>query len=96
LQEKDEAEKKVERVQQAIQKIYREILEIPMVIEATIKEHIYNISEVIKEFCNNIGELEARTTPGRPTEEKEQRDRTSITSVAIIKILGEECVRLCE
>jgi hypothetical protein len=36
------------------------------------------------------------TTPGTPPEEKEQRDKTTITSVASIKSLGEECVRLCE
>jgi hypothetical protein len=40
LQEKDEVEHKVERVQQAIQNIYREVTEIPVVIEATIEEHI--------------------------------------------------------
>jgi len=35
-------------------------------------------------------------TPWIPLEEKEQRERTTITSVASIKILDEECMKLCE
>jgi hypothetical protein len=40
--------------------------------------------------------LEAHTTPCTPTKEKEQRDKTTITSIKINKSLGEECERLCE
>jgi hypothetical protein len=96
LQEKDEAEKNIERVKQSIQKIYREILEIPVVIEATIEEQIKKTSEVIQGFCNRIRESGMRATPGTPTEEKEKREIKSITLFSSIKSLSEECVRLCE
>jgi hypothetical protein len=34
--------------------------------------------------------------PGTPPEEKEQRERTTTTSVENIKSLDQECVRLCD
>jgi len=37
LKEKDEVEQQVERIQQAIQKLYKEILEVSMVVEATLE-----------------------------------------------------------
>jgi hypothetical protein len=36
------------------------------------------------------------TTLGAPPEEKEQRERTNITLVAIIMSLEEVCAKLCE
>jgi hypothetical protein len=80
----------------AIQKLYKEIPEVLMVVEATLEEHVSKISEVIQGFCTRIKELEVCTTPGTPPEEKEQRERTTITSVASIKSLDEECMKLCE
>jgi len=37
-----------------------------------------------------------RTTLGKPPKEKEQRERTTMTSIKIIKSLDEECASLCE
>jgi hypothetical protein len=36
------------------------------------------------------------TTLGTPHEEKEQRERKTISLVAIIKSMDEECMNLCE
>jgi heterodisulfide reductase subunit B len=51
LKEKDEVEQQVEKIQQAIQKLYKDILEIPMVVEATLEEQVSKIREVIKGFA---------------------------------------------
>jgi hypothetical protein len=40
--------------------------------------------------------LEARTTPSTPPEEREQREKTTMTIVRAYKSLDEECVKLYE
>jgi predicted nucleic acid-binding Zn-ribbon protein len=96
LKEKDEVEQQAEKIQQAIQKLYKDIPEMSMVVEATLEEQVSKIREVIKGFHTRIEDLESHTTPGTPPEEKAQRERTTMTSVASIKSLDEECTKLCE
>jgi hypothetical protein len=79
-----------------IQKLYKEIPEVPMIVEATMEEQVSNIGEVIKGFCTKIEDLESCTVPGTPPEEREQREKTMQTSVAKIKILEQECTRMCD
>ena len=38
LKEKDKAEKMAQKNQEVIQKLYKEILEVPLVVEATMEE----------------------------------------------------------
>jgi hypothetical protein len=40
LKEKDEVEKQAKRIQHAIQKLYKDILEMLMVVEATLEEQV--------------------------------------------------------
>jgi hypothetical protein len=86
----------VERIQIVIQKLCKEIPQVSMVVESTLEEHVSKIIEVIQGFCTRIRELEVRTTSRKPHEEKEQRERTSITSVTRIKTLDKECTKLYE
>jgi hypothetical protein len=58
-----------------------------MVVKAMVEEHVVNISEVIKGLRTNIRELEVRTTPGTPPEERAQMEQTMQTSVEKIKNL---------
>jgi hypothetical protein len=67
-----------------------------MVVEATREEHVSKISEVIQGFCTRIKEFEVWNTLGTPPEEKEQIERTIIISVASIKMMDEECRKICE
>ena len=53
--------------------MYKDILEVPIVVEDTIEEHVSRINEVIKGVCTKIGDLEVRNMWGTPPEEKEQR-----------------------
>jgi hypothetical protein len=49
-----------------------------------------------KAYALGIEDLESCTTPRTPPEEKVERERTSMTVVASIKTLEEECTKLCE
>jgi hypothetical protein len=91
MMEQDEAKNKEERIQYAIQKVYNDIPEVPMEIDAPIEEKVSNISESIQGFHANIVDLEACTTPGTPPKE---REKTSTTTVENIKSLEEECAKL--
>jgi hypothetical protein len=64
-----------------------EVLEVLMVVEATIEEHVKNISEVIKGLRRKVVEIKPHTTLGTPSEERVQRERNSKTRVGKIKIL---------
>jgi hypothetical protein len=50
LKEKDEAEIMAQKTQATVQKLYKEILGSPIVVEATMEEQVLNIGEVIKGF----------------------------------------------
>jgi hypothetical protein len=56
-------------------------MEVPLVVEATMEEHVSRISEVIKGFRTRIEELQFYTTPGTPPEERVGRERTMMTKV---------------
>jgi type IV secretory pathway VirB4 component len=96
LKEKDEVEQQEERIQQAIQKLYKDILEMPSVVEATMEEQVSNIREVIKGFCTRIEELKSRSTSGTPPKERAGRERTTMTAIENLKRLDEECTNICE
>jgi hypothetical protein len=67
-----------------------------MVVESTLEEQVSNIMEVIKGFQTKIKDLESCKTPGTPLKEREQRERTSMTTLENIKELDEECTNICE
>jgi len=94
LKEKEEVEQQVERIYRSIQKLYKVILEVTMVVDATLEEHVSKISEFIQGFHTRIREFKVHTIPGTPPEEKEERERKTITSVEKIKSLDEECMKL--
>jgi hypothetical protein len=96
LKEKDEDEQMVKHIQMAIQKMYKEIPEVPIIVEATMEEHVSNIGEVIKGFRSKIEDFESHTVPRTPPEEREQRENLMHASFANIKILEQECTRMCD
>jgi phage shock protein A len=50
LKEKDEAEIMAQKTQATVQKLYKEILEVPIVVEDTMEEKVLKIGKVIKGF----------------------------------------------
>jgi cell fate (sporulation/competence/biofilm development) regulator YmcA (YheA/YmcA/DUF963 family) len=62
LKEKDEAKIMAQKTQAAVQKLYKEIPEVPIVVEANMEEHLLKISEVIKYLCTRIEDLQFCST----------------------------------
>jgi hypothetical protein len=50
FKEKDESMSMVKKTQAIVQKLYKEIPEVPLVVEATMEEQVQMIGEVIKGF----------------------------------------------
>jgi len=50
IKEKDEAESMARMTQATIQKFYKTIPDVPLVVKATMEEQVHTISEVIKGF----------------------------------------------
>ena len=50
VKEKDEVESMAKKTQAAIQNLYTTILEVPLVVEATMEEQVQKINEFIKGF----------------------------------------------
>jgi hypothetical protein len=96
LKEKDGAEKMEQQIQTVVQKLYKEIPEVLIVVEATMEEQVLRINEVIKGFRTRIEDLQSCSTSGTPPEEREGRERIALIAVAHIKKLDEECAKLCE
>jgi hypothetical protein len=96
LKEKEEVNRWHKKVHTAIQKLYKEVPEVSMVVEAMVEEQVVNISEAIKGLHMNITELEVCATPGTPLEERAQREWTVQTTVEKIKILEQECIKICD
>jgi hypothetical protein len=72
-------------------------MKVPIVVEATMEEQVLKIGEVIKGFPTRIEDLQLRSTPGTPPEEREGRERmTTLTTIANIKKVEEECTKICE
>jgi hypothetical protein len=61
-----------------------------------MEEHVSNIGEVIKGFFTRIEDLQLCSTPGTPPEEREGREKMTMTVIENIKKLEEECAKLCE
>jgi isocitrate dehydrogenase kinase/phosphatase len=57
LKEKDEVKIMAQKTQVVIQNLYKEILDVPIVVEATMEEHVLKISESIKGFNTKIKDL---------------------------------------
>jgi hypothetical protein len=76
LKDKEEAKQMAQKVHTSIQQLYKEVPEVPLVVEAMVEEHVVNISESIKGISMNIIEMELRATPGTTSEEREKRERT--------------------
>jgi hypothetical protein len=96
LKEKNRAEEMELWIQTVIQKLYKEIPEVPMVVEAIMEEHISRIGEAIKGIFTRIEDLKSHSTLRTPPEEREERERIAITMVVNIKKLDKECVKFYE
>jgi hypothetical protein len=46
------------KTQATIQKLYKEMSKVLIVVEATMEDHVLNIGKVIKEFRLNIQDLQ--------------------------------------
>jgi hypothetical protein len=76
--------------------LYKEILEVPLVVEATMEEQVSRIYKVIKGFPRRIEDLQLCTASGTPIEEREGRERTMMKTIENIKKLEGECTNLYE
>jgi seryl-tRNA synthetase len=65
---KEEAKKMAQKTQATIQKMYKEIPKVPLVVEVSMEEQVLRISEVIKGFCIKIEDMQSRTMPGTSPE----------------------------
>jgi hypothetical protein len=52
--EKEEAEFMVQKMQTNVQNLYKQVAEVPLVIEATMEEQFLKIGEVVKIFREKI------------------------------------------
>jgi hypothetical protein len=85
-----------QKIEVVIQNLYKEIPEVPLVVEATMEEHVSIIGEVIKYFHRKIENLQLCTVRGTLPEEREGTKRTTMTTIENIKKLEGECTKLCE
>jgi seryl-tRNA synthetase len=96
LKEKDEVEAIAQKTQATVQKLYKAIPEVPIVVKATMEEQVLNIGEVIKGFREHIQDLQLRSMPGTPPEVHKGRERMVTKTVSNIKRIEGECTKLCE
>jgi len=96
LKEKDKVEGIVQKTQTIVQKLYKVIPEVPIVVEATMEEQVLIIDEVIKGFRVQIEDLKLWSILGTPPEVQEGRERMPMTVVTNIKKVEENCTKLCE
>jgi hypothetical protein len=52
FKEKDESRSMAKKTQETVQKLYKEIPEVPLVVEVTMEEQVQMIGEVIKGFIS--------------------------------------------
>jgi hypothetical protein len=67
LKEKDKVEGIVQKTQTTVQKLYKAIPEVPIVVEATMEEQVLKIGEVIKGFRVQIEDLKLWSMPRNAT-----------------------------
>jgi hypothetical protein len=58
-----------------------------MEVDTSLEDKLMNISEAIHGFHTKIVDLEVRTTPSTPPEERYQREKTIVMIVESIKSL---------
>jgi hypothetical protein len=92
--EKEEVEALVQKTQAIVHKLYKKVLEIPLVI--TMKEQSLKIGEVMKGFKEKIQDLELKSTPRMPPKVHKGRLKMETIIVAKIKKFEEECTKNCE
>ena len=56
----------VQNTQEVVHKLHKELLEFPLVIEATMEEQLLKIGKVIKGFWEKIHDLQLRSIPEIP------------------------------
>jgi hypothetical protein len=74
-----------QKTQAFVQKLYKEMTEISIVVEATMEEQVLNIGEVSKGFQVNIEDLQLQSTQGMPPKVRVGRERTTMTTITNIK-----------
>jgi hypothetical protein len=75
--------------------LYKEILKVPIVVEATMEEQVSRVDNVIKRFHRRVKDLHLHTILGTTPEEWTRRERTMMIAVKNVKKLDEECAKLC-
>jgi hypothetical protein len=95
LKENDEVESIAQKTQATVQKLYKVIPKVPIVVGATMEEKVLNIDEFIKGFRSHIEYLQLCSALGMRLEVREGRERIVITTVTNIKKIEEECAKLC-
>jgi hypothetical protein len=83
-------------MQVGFQNLYKQVLEVPSVIEAKMEEWLLKIGEIMKGFRINIQDIQMNSTLGMPPEVHEGRLRMEMIAVAKIKKFEDECENFCE
>jgi hypothetical protein len=83
-------------LKQAIKGVYSNLSEVPMEVDAPLEEQVTKITEAIQGFHAKIIDLEAHQTLSTPPEERDQREKTVVTTVESIKSMDEESTKLYE
>jgi len=77
-----------------IQKLYKEMPQVLIVVEDTMEDNVLNIFKVMKGFQENIEDLQLQSTLGTPLDVWEGRYRMAMTKVTNMKKIEEECAEI--
>jgi hypothetical protein len=75
------------RLHRVVQEVYNNIPKVYMEAYAPLEEKVMKINKVIQVLYMKIVDLEAHTTPSTSPEEKDKREKTTMTTMDIIKSL---------
>jgi hypothetical protein len=85
LKEKDEAETISKKTQAVVQKLYKAIQKVPIVVEYTMEEQVLNIVKFIKGFRAQIEDFQLRSMSITSSKVREGKEKMVTIAVANIK-----------
>jgi hypothetical protein len=96
LKEKDEVERLTEKIQVTIQNLFKEVPEVPLVVEATVEEKVSKISTLSRDSRTRSPSWNCTHSTRDTTRRKRTKGKDNQTSVEKIKILEQECIKMCD
>jgi hypothetical protein len=86
----------VQKTQVVVQNLYKQVLEVPLVIKAIMEEQFLKIGEVMKGLRKHIQDMQLKSTLDTPLEVCEGRLRMTTIEVSKIKKFEDECAKICK